>query len=324
VADVADKRMEELPFGDSKVPHTKWDWLRNKIATPDIYQTKDMPMYMPNYVLSDTEIQRLTVFYLYNRLLKIPESFISRASAADRMGERGDWMIRHFNCQGCHQIFKDADKPRIDAHLERKTMVPPMIVDESEKVQPGWLFNYLKRPSAMRPWLQIRMPAFDFKYNEVTLLIEYLHSIMPEEKRAQCSVPYEPALVRSDYSDEIIEMGKYRFRNDKCMQCHPVSFTGELPEGKSVEDMSINLMMVKSRLRYPWIINFMRNPAQFVGTQTRMPYVFYTPDKVPRIPDPEAWLERAALFLMFMEEIPEPLAEEEKTREVQTFDFNNY
>ncbi|MEW6077329.1 MAG: c-type cytochrome [Thermodesulfobacteriota bacterium] len=324
VMDVADKRMEELPFGNSKVPHTKWDWLRNKISTPEVYQTDDMPMYMPNYVLSDTEIQRLTVFYLYNRLLKIPESFISRASAGDRMEERGDWMIRHFNCQGCHQILKDADKPRIDAHLDRKTMVPPMIVDEAEKVQPDWMFDYLRRPSAMRPWLQIRMPQFNFSYHEVTLLIEYMHAIMPDEKREQFAIPYDSQLVRSDYTDETIEMGKYRFRNDKCMQCHPVSFTGELPEGKSVEDMSLNLMLVKSRLRYHWIINFMRDPAQFVGTQTRMPYVFYTPDKVPRIPDPEAWLERTALFLMFMEEIPEPLAEEEKAREVQSFDFNNY
>ena len=324
VNDVADKRMEELPFGNSKVKHTKWDWLRNKIGKPDIYQTEDMPMYMPDYVLTDTELDRLTVFYLYNRLLKVPEKLIARASAEDRMKERGDWMIRHFNCLGCHQILADAGKPRIDAHLDRKTMVPPMIVDESEKVQPPWLFNYLKRPTAMRPWLQIRMPTFNFTYDELSVLIEYLHALMPVEKQARCKVPYEPGLVADDYDPETLEMGKYRFRNDKCMQCHPVSFTGELPEGKSIEDLSINLMTAKTRLRYRWIIDFMRNPALYAGTQTRMPYVFYTPDRIPRIPDPEAWLERTALFLMFMEEVPEAVKEEEKQREVQSFDFNEY
>ncbi len=324
VTDVADKRMEELPFGNSDVPHTKWDWLQNKITKPDIYQTEDMPMSMPDFVMTDMEIERLTTFYLYNRIQEIPEEFIDRASATDRMEERGDWMIRHFNCQGCHQVLADGGKPRIDAHLDRKTMVPPIIVDESEKVQPAWLFNYLKRPVAMRPWLQIRMPTFAFSYDELTLLIEYLHALLPEEKIEKCSIPYEPELVRSDYDDETIEMGKYRFRNDKCMQCHPVNFTGTPPEGKKLEDMSIDLMLAKKRLRYQWVINFMRNPAQYAGTQTRMPFVFYTPDGVPRIPDPEAWLERTALFLMFMDEVPEPIKEEEKQREVQTFDFSNY
>ena len=324
VADVADKRMEELPFGNSDVPHTKWDWLRNKIAKPQIYQTEDMPMYMPDFVMNDDELEDLVTFYLYNRLKDIPENLIARASKTDRMKERGDWMLRHFNCQGCHQVLKDADKPRIDTYLDRKTMVPPIIVNESEKVQPAWLFNYLKRPSAMRPWLQIRMPTFDFSYDELTLLIEYLHSLLPEEKQETCAIPYEPELVRSDYDDKTLEMGKYRFRNDKCMQCHPVNFTGKPPKGKKLEDMSIDLMLAKKRLRYQWIINFLRDPAQYAGIQTRMPYVFYTPDKVPRIPDPETWMKRTTLFLMFMDEVPEPIKEEEKQREVQTFDFSNY
>ncbi len=324
VMDVADKRMEELPFGYSDVSHTKWDWLRNKIAKPEIYQTEDMPMYMPNYVMSEDELDQLVIFYLYNRLLNAPENFIARASGSDRMKERGDWMLRHFNCQGCHQMLKDAAKPRIDGYLDRKTMVPPMIIDEPEKVQPDWLFNYLKRPTAMRPWLQIRMPTFDFSYNELTLLIEYLHALMSEDKQTGATIPYEPELVKTDYDDKTLEMGKYRFRNDKCMQCHPINFTGEPPEGKKLEDMSIDLMLSKKRLRYQWIINFLRDPGVYAGIQTRMPYVFYTPDKVPRIPDPETWMERTTLFLMFMEEVPEPVKEEEKQREVKTFDFSNY
>ncbi|ABW66010.1 c-type cytochrome [Desulfosudis oleivorans] len=323
VADVADKRMEELPFGNSDVPFTKWDWLDNKIRKPDIYKTDDMPMYMPDYVMTDEEREHLVIFYLYNRLLDLPENYIVRASRQQVVNERGDWMIRHFNCKGCHEIL-DGEKPRIDTFIAKKSMVPPRIVNEAEKTQPTWLFNYLRRPSAMRPWLEMRMPEFNFTYDDVPMVIEHLHALMPEKSRRVSPIPYEPALVQTDYDEETIEMGKYRFRNDKCMQCHPVSFTGELPEGKQLEDLSINLMISKTRLRFEWIKNFMRDPNTYAGVGTKMPYVFYTPDKVPRIPDPEAWLDRTALFLMFMEEVPEAVQEEEKQREVEEFDFSNY
>lgn len=323
VSDVADKRMDELPFGNSDVPHTKWDWIRNKIRKPDIYQTTDMPMYMPDYVMTDAQRKDLTIFYLYNRLLDLPETYIVRASKQDRINERGAWMVQHFNCKGCHEILAD-EKSRIRNYIAKQSMVPPRIVNEAEKVQPTWLFNYLKRPSAMRPWLEIRMPAFNIPYNDITLLIQYLYNIMPDETRKICKIPYEPGLVKSDYDPETIEMGKYRFRYDKCMQCHPVSFTGKLPEGKNLEDLSINLMLAKSRLRFRWIKDFLRDPDKYAGEGTKMPFVFYTPDNVPRIPDPEAWIQRTALFLMFMEKVPEPVKTGEKTREVQEFDFSNY
>ncbi|MDY6906178.1 MAG: c-type cytochrome [Thermodesulfobacteriota bacterium] len=323
VADVADKRMEELPFGNSDVPHTKWDWIRNKIQKPVTYQTEDMPMAMPDYVIPEEGIQRLTLFYLYNRLLDLPEQYIDRATEDQQINEKGDWMVRHFNCKGCHEILNN-EKPRIDSKLAKKSMVPPRIVNEVEKVQPQWLYDYLRRPTQMRPWLHIRMPQFNFENDEIALLMQYLYRLMPDETQAVCSMPYEPAMVEADYDQKTLDMGKYRFRNDKCMQCHPVNFTGEPPEGKKLEDLSIDLMLSKSRLRFRWIKDFLRDPDVYAGVNTKMPFVFYTPDGVPRIPDPEIWIQRTALFLMFMEEVPEPVKAEEKTRQVQSFDFDNY
>ena len=323
VSDVADKRMEELPFGSSTIPRTKWDWIENKIANPAIYKTEDMPMNMPDYNLSTAEVEQLTVFYLFNRLRKLPAKYLVKASDPEVLPERGQWMLSHFNCRGCHMIV-NGENPRIDAFLSKKSMVPPRIVDETEKVQPAWLYNYLNRPSAMRPWLAIRMPTFNMGYEDRSTLIRTMHGLMPAEKQTAVTVPYETALVKADYDQETLDMGEYRFRNDKCMQCHPVSFTGELPEGKKEEDLSINLMVAKSRLRFQWIKNFLRNPDQYAGAGTKMPFVYYTPDKAPRIPDPEEWIERTALFMMFMEKVPEPLKVEETTREVQNFDFDKY
>ncbi len=323
VWDVAGKRLEELPFGNSSVPHTKWDWIFNKIATPAIYKTVDMPMAMPDFDLKTEEVQNLTVFYLFNRLKNLPEPYIVREKPGQAEKEKGEWMLGHFNCKGCHAVL-DKDIPRIDAYLEKKSMVPPRIVDELEKVRPDWLFSYLNRPTAMRPWLAIRMPSFNLTSPDKETLIRHLHSLMPKEKQIACPVPYEYGLVKSDYTKENLDMGEYRFRSDKCMQCHPVSFTGVLPEGKNLEDMSIDLMIAKSRLRYPWVKDFLRNPDKYAGAGTKMPFVFYTPDKAPRIPDPEDWIERTALFVMFMDKVPEPMKEEETTRKVETFDFEEY
>lgn len=323
VADVADKRMEELPFGTSTVPHTKWDWIANKIATPSIYKTEDMPMSMPDYNLSNEEVEQLTVFYLFNRLGKLPDSFLVKAAEPSALAEQGQWMLAHFNCRGCHMVL-NGETPRIDGFLAKKSMVPPRIVDETEKVQPAWLYNYLNRPSPMRPWLSIRMPTFNMGFDDRSALIRYMYSLMPEKKQKRVTIPYETALVKTDYDQETLDMGEYRFRNDKCMQCHPVSFTGELPEGKNEEDLSINLMTAKTRLRFAWVKNFLRNPDQYAGAGTKMPFVYYTPDKAPRIPDPEDWIERTALFMMFMEKVPDPIKTEETTREVQSFDFDKY
>jgi hypothetical protein len=280
-------------------------------------------MTMPDYQLTADEVDKLTVFYLNNRLSDLPEKYLVRESQEQALSEKGEWMLSHFNCRGCHSILP-GETPRIDRFLSKKSMVPPRIVDEVEKVQPAWLFNYLNRPFAMRPWLSIRMPEFNIDYEDKILLIRYLHRLMPEEKQRRVTLPYETKIAKSDYSQETLDMGKYRFRNDKCMQCHPVSFSGDLPEGQKLEDLSINLMLAKSRLRFEWIKNFLRNPDQYAGAGTKMPFVYYTPDRVPRIPDPEVWIDRTSLFIMFMDKVPKPKKAEEKKRQVETFDFDSY
>jgi mono/diheme cytochrome c family protein len=323
VSDIANKRMEELPFGTSKVPYTKWDWIYNKIMTPAIYKTQDMPMSMPDFGLNSEEVSNLTVFYLFNKLKNLPSPYLVRENGELAEKEKGEWMLTHFNCKGCHSVL-EKEVPRIDAYLEKKSMVPPRIVDEMDKVKPEWLYGFLNRPVQLRPWLQIRMPMFNLNDKDKETLIVHLHNLMSPEKQAEAPIPYQAAMVKADYSKEILDMGEYRFRSDKCMQCHPVSFTGVLPEGKSLEDMSIDLMMAKSRLRLPWLKDFLRNPDKYAGAGTKMPFVFYTPDKAPRIPDPEAWIERTALYVMFMDKVPEPMKEEETTRKVENFDFEEY
>jgi hypothetical protein len=313
VAEVAKKKLEELPFGNTDIPKTKWDWIYSKIQKPEIYETKDMPLKMPNYSLTDADVETLTVYYLHNRYYDLPERYLKRLSQKNHLLMQGEWYLEHYNCRGCHQTEKDR-KPAIEQYLSLKSLVPPSLVGESEKVQPQWFFQFLSRPIALRPWLKLRMPEFGFTYKEREDMIQYFSALL--DSGSQASVPYVLLPIRDDYDPKILAMGEYRIQQDKCIQCHPISFDGTLPEGVKVEDLSINLMLSKNRLRFEWIKNFLRNPDKYVGAGTKMPFVFYSPDGIPRIPDPEKWIEYASLYLMFMEKVPEA-AKQEKIEEVR-------
>ncbi|MFZ5569955.1 MAG: c-type cytochrome [Thermodesulfobacteriota bacterium] len=309
VAEVAHKRLEELPFGnDTTVPRTKWDWLLSKIRQPDLFATEDMPLKMPDYVrksvFGDAEIEALGIFYLHQDAYDLPAGYLSATRPEMRIRRQGTWLLGHYNCAGCHQLAED-QAPRISEHLALKSMIPPRLLGEGERVQPQWLFQFLSRPTEMRPWLKMRMPEFAFRYADKTELIEHFVLQAPPSESIQPRAPYVLLPVRTDYEAETIQMGEYRVLSDKCMQCHPVALDGTLPPDVKVEDLSINLMLSKSRLRFDWIKNFLRDPDVYAGRGTKMPYVYYTPDKVPRIPDPEMWIEYTARFLMFMDKVPE-------------------
>ena len=304
VAEVAKKRLEELPFGNSQVPQTKWDWLFNKIKKPSVYETRDMPLKMPDHKLSDGDIECLTVFYLHNRYYDLPEHYLSRTSSERNLAARGEWMLERYHCGACH-LLQEGIQPRIDAYLALKSLAPPRLVGEAERVQPQWLFQFLSRPVQLRPWLKLRMPSFNWKCEDRQDLIAHFSQRLSPEARERATVPYALLPVREDYSSEIVAMGEYRVQTDKCVQCHPISLDGGLPEGVHVEDLSINLMLSKARLRYDWLKNFLRNPDLYAGAGTKMPFVYYTPDGVPRIPEPEKWIEYSAVFLVFMDKVPE-------------------
>lgn len=211
-------------------------------------------------------------------------------------------------------------QPRIEKYIDLKTYVPPRLVGEGEKVQPEWAKEYLKKPEPMRPWLKMRMPDFSFTDEERQALIEYFSVKAASAEDAR--LPYVMPIKREDIPQLELEMGEYRLQFDKCMQCHPVSIEEGLPEDVELEDLSIDLMLSKKRLRFEWIKNFMKDPDKYAGAGTKMPYVYYSPEGVPRVVDAAMWIDYVATYLMVMEKVPEPLEEEEP--EEEEFDWGDY
>lgn len=321
VSEVTHKELDELPFGNTDVPRTKWDWIRNKISTPRIYQTEDMPLRMPEAGCDEDEVEALTTFYLHNARRDLPESFLQPASLRIQALQKGDWLIGTYNCQGCHML-EEGKNAVIADQLALKSMVPPRLVGEGEKVQPQWLFEFLNKPTALRPWLKIRMPDFGFSHDDAETLVNYFAELAAGSGIA---FPYILLPRREDMPEEEVQMGEYRVRTDKCVQCHPITLDAELPEDVALEDLSINLMMAKTRLRFEWIKSFLRNPDQYAGAGTKMPFVFYDPDGNPKVPDPEMWIDLTAKYLMVMEKPPEVIEETlEEIRPGSEVDWTSY
>ena len=135
-----------------------------------------------------------------------------------------------------------------------------MLTGEGAKVQPAWLFAFLKSPSPLRPWLSVRMPTFHFPDAEATDLVHYFASTSSK------SFPYLTAeaqpltAARAKEADQL-------FKDLQCINCHVI---GQLRPGQDPGSAAPNLLLAKERLRPDWIVPWLKNP-QALMDGTRMP-----------------------------------------------------
>jgi hypothetical protein len=221
-------------------------------------------------------------------------------------------MIAHLNCGGCHRI-KERDA-RIAQFLERKNMVPPTLDGVGARLQGLYLFRFLLEPKQERPWLKMRMPKFGLTDAQARLLVEGFAAVAGDVDA------YAPLSVDAVAQGQF-DRGIRRFRHYKCVQCHPTSIDQGLPPDVDPEDLSINLMLTKARLRPEWIKEFMARPKQMAGAQTRMPTVFYSVEGEPKVEKPQQDIEDITAYMMWMAEPPEitlaAMEQKDKTQEQQ-------
>ena len=52
-----------------------------------------------------------------------------------------------------------------------------MLTPEGARVQPDWLYAFVRGPITIRPWLNVRMPSFGLDDQNVNQVISYFGSI---------------------------------------------------------------------------------------------------------------------------------------------------
>jgi len=251
-----------------------------------------------------------------------PPGFELAAGAPDRpttvMLRDGRLLLNHYNCRGCHRI--EGVGGTLADRLDRKTFAPPGLDGEGARVQASWLVQYLRRPTTLRPWLHIRMPDYGLSEGQARTLAAYFAAL------ARVPMTDEPS---PDAATDVVAQGLRRVAHFKCGQCHIGGADAPLPKALDPEDLATDLTLAKTRLRPSWIRHFLARPKAVVGTDTRMPSVFYTIDGAPTVDHPEQDIEAITAYLLHMSE---PLdvalgrldAERQDERHIQDTDWRTY
>ncbi|MBI4525171.1 MAG: c-type cytochrome [Deltaproteobacteria bacterium] len=265
------KILEELFFGNRTDIRKTWDdWTYHKLKNPRIYATERVEQVMPQFNLTDEDIQGLRVLLAGFRDKRVAPRYAADRTQRTVQVREGRRLIHHYNCVGCHEIENRGGFIR--KYFENPSLAPPPLNGEGEKVQSHWLFGFLKNPIPIRTWLNVRMPTFGLTDQETNQLIGYFNGLSKVE------IPFahfDDQKVPKEHLDAARVLFSKEFFN--CLSCHQQG--DKKPEGPP-EGWAPDLTLARQRLSPNWIVKWLQDP-QKVQPGTKMPS-FYPggPDNV--------------------------------------------
>jgi len=245
----------------------------HKIAKPDFFdESKYLPdrfskLRMPQFKFAARQILDLTTFILGSVDSKIPTSSRYQPDDAGQAIREGWWIVKKYNCQGCHQI-EATDEPALwkvpffakqIADNKRDQFLPPTLVGVGFRLQPEFIARFLRDPSlggdrknprSVRAHLPERMPTFDFSDDEIAKLVRFF------EAMAKQPAVYQPPKLETLTSAERAAAKAIYFANGSCAQCHVVDGVAWSDQTKGP-----NLSYAPQRLRYEWTHRWVPAPG---------------------------------------------------------------
>jgi mono/diheme cytochrome c family protein len=273
------KRVEEMDFGDTNVPHSWHDWVTNKLKNTRVFQTDRIVQKMPVFSFSEDEIARVRLFLLSQTKDQPDNRYIQAFDAKQQRIETGRKIAYRYNCQQCHQLENEGRF--ISAIIDDPAFLPPILTGEGKKVQEPWLRDFLKNPSVagspntIRPWLKTRMPTFSLTDDEISSLTKYFLALSNQELELRDYRGFQPDPV-------LLPVGKSIFTDFQCIKCHPAGNAAPRPGEASTSDLAPNLTKARDRLKPEWIVEWLADPNK-LQEGTRMPTFF--PDGQSPLPD---------------------------------------
>ncbi len=139
-------------------------FFERKLMQPSIYdlgKEKDPKdkLKMPEPYLEPEWRVALTTFLLgsvANEGTNVPVSFFYNPQDQRRQDiQNGWWVIKKYNCMGCHQLQVGERSVLMDVPFyqtpEGKDLLPPRLTSEGARVDPNWLLRFLHDPSLSEP-----------------------------------------------------------------------------------------------------------------------------------------------------------------------------
>ena len=277
------KLLSRFDFGLVNIEHSKESWIFNKLKTPRLFdqgkvKTFDEKLKMPNFGFSDEETNAVLTVIMGLTKEKIASTKMRNLDPHELKVHEGLKLIQARNCRGCHEIqnMGGAIRHPLNAVMvdkgfteeEAGVFAPPVLNGEGEKVQPDWLFRFMKDPQVIRPWLSVRMPTFSFSDKEALKIEQFFTHASKQE------FPYrykENGILRGKaLRDAQLLVSEDYFA---CFSCHQQG--DQKPEGP-ITDWAPDLALAKERLRPEWIPKWIRNP-NLIEPGTKMP-TFFDPE----------------------------------------------
>ncbi len=277
--------LQRLPDGPAKGPwYNHKGFFEHKLAQPNVYdkgkvKSATEALRMPNLHLTKEQIRALTTFLLGSQETSLPTGYQYRPEDARRDIQEGWWIVKKYNCMGCHQFIpgQKTTLMGIERYRDAQEQLPPKLLTEGARVDPEWLRRFLSDPAlsgkdtnrnGVRPYLQVRMPTFSFSDSELRKLVRFFQAL------SQQPIPYIPEQVPILTAKET-DMARSLFSSTAapCLKCHA---TGEPQHDKIAT--APNFLLAKERLKPDWVERWILDP-QAISPGTSMPSGLFKREK---------------------------------------------
>lgn len=247
------KLILELEFGDAHVPHTWEAWVRAKLKKPDSFRTERVLDKMPNFHLSEEDIDALVVLLKGFNGTKVPAKYRKVLTEKEKTLETGRRLIDRYNCKGCHHV--EGEGGLIQSYLKATAQYPPPLdhgtYHVGERIKGSWLFSFLKKPTEVRSWVKVKMPTFNLTDDEVQDLTAYFEALAPQK------INYEAGVhIKKDTAAVKTGVGIVNYMD--CGKCHDDGAKG------------IDFSIASDRLRQDWIPRWLKDTRELIPW-TKMP-----------------------------------------------------
>ncbi|HEX9296736.1 MAG TPA: hypothetical protein VF881_12915 [Polyangiaceae bacterium] len=275
------KDISKLDYGYAIDDHhlqTHETFLAWKLDSPRIYRRDRIELRMADFDLSPREIRALTVFVMgLVESRPLPEyNPASKPEYAALL--EGRQLVDDYNCRGCHLIEDRGGDFATAVKVEHQQNAPPFLTGEGMRVQPEWLFNFIRDPQkqAIRPFLhpewvygegnvpaeklQVRMPTFPFTSEQTTAVVRYFAQWDGQE------YPYQTAQTHAPSPDQKLYLAAHMnsAQHANCISCH---YVGDFPVQRGKDDlqkMAPSLGNVYKRLRPEWVKAWVAAPMNWL------------------------------------------------------------
>ena len=266
-----------LPEGPAKQPwYDHKGFFEHKLAEPNIWdkgkiKPEEEKLRMPNLHLDKEQVQALTTFLMGSQESALPTAYQYRPLDYRRDIQEGWWVVKKYNCMGCHQLIpgQKTSLMTMARYRDAQEQLPPKLLTEGARVDPEWLLHFLSNPAlsdkdtnrnGVRAYLQVRMPTFSFSENELGKLVRFFQAL---SRQPFPYIPEQAPVLTAKETD----MARSLFSSTAapCLKCHA---TGDPTHDRSAT--APNFLQAKGRLKPDWVERWIIDP-QAISPGTSMP-----------------------------------------------------